>query len=227
MPRCWPRRESRHDGFPRPRGSRRPTATLRPARSASAIDEAPVAGPVAAAAQGLRWRGAGRPAPSWRSRQGIHAYAATHFPAWAKEPPEAADSFRPGAFGKILVTGADICLGDRWHLDDVLLEVSQGRQPCCKLNVLRFRRSGHGAPRAVHGPDGVVFPGDRTGNFCGRWRGAPCGPSQSRLAAGQGDTGPLPDGARSRVVCRNGGPSRPARELEPARTAPHRVGNSR
>lgn len=225
-PRCWPKRESRHDGIPRPRGSRRPTATLRPAGSAFGHRRGAGRGPRRSCGQGPRWRGAGRPAPSWRSRQGIHAYAATHFPAPAKEPPVAADGFRPDASGENLATEADICLGDQWYPGDVLLEVSQGRQPCWKPNRAGSA-FGTSPPRPVHGPDGVVFPGDRAGNSCGRWRGAPCGPSQSRLAAGQGDTGPRPDRARSRVACRNGGPSRPARELEPARTASHRVGNGR
>jgi MOSC domain-containing protein YiiM len=53
----------------------------------------------------------------------------------------AAGCFRPGAFGENLVVEgareAGICLGDQWRLGGVLLEVSQGRQPCWQLN-LRF-----------------------------------------------------------------------------------------
>lgn len=71
----------------------------------------------------------------------IHAYAISHFPTWAGELPERADRFRPGAFGENLVVDgaseADICLGDQWRIGSALLEVSQGRQPCWKLN-LRF-----------------------------------------------------------------------------------------
>jgi MOSC domain-containing protein YiiM len=37
------------------------------------------------------------------------------------------------------VTEADVCLGDHWRLGTALLVVSQGRQPCWKLNV-RFGR---------------------------------------------------------------------------------------
>jgi MOSC domain-containing protein YiiM len=71
----------------------------------------------------------------------IHAYAISHFPAWIDELPERAERFRPGAFGENLaVKGAsesDFCLGDRWRIGSALVEVSQGRQPCWKLN-LRF-----------------------------------------------------------------------------------------
>ena len=57
--------------------------------------------------------------------------------------PEQAERLRPGGFGENLVvdgvTEAGICLGDRFRLGGALLEVSQGRQPCWKLN-LRFDR---------------------------------------------------------------------------------------
>ncbi|RIK96655.1 MAG: MOSC domain-containing protein [Proteobacteria bacterium] len=71
----------------------------------------------------------------------IHAYSISHFPVWAKELPDHAKHFRPGAFGENLVIDgadeADLCLGDRWRIGSALVEVSQGRQPCWKLN-LRF-----------------------------------------------------------------------------------------
>ena len=68
----------------------------------------------------------------------IHAYAVTHLPGWADELPAQAEHFGPGAFGENLViegaSEADICLGDRWRIGSALVEVSQGRQPCWKLN---------------------------------------------------------------------------------------------
>jgi MOSC domain-containing protein YiiM len=71
----------------------------------------------------------------------IHAYSISHFPTWSKELPDRAERFRPGAFGENLVidgaSEADFCLGDRWHVGSALVEISQGRQPCWKLN-LRF-----------------------------------------------------------------------------------------
>ena len=109
----------------------------------SAIDKAPVEGPVMAGPQGL----AGDEQADRRHHGGpdkaLHAYAAANYPLWAAEMPERAGRFRPGAFGEnLVVEGLDesgLCLGDRWHLGRALVEVSQGRQPCWKLN-LRFGR---------------------------------------------------------------------------------------
>ena len=109
----------------------------------SAIDKAPVEGPVMAGAQGL----AGDEQADRRHHGGpdkaLHAYAAANYPLWAAEMPDRAGRFRPGAFGEnLVVEGLDesgLCLGDRWHLGRALVEVSQGRQPCWKLN-LRFGR---------------------------------------------------------------------------------------
>lgn len=74
----------------------------------------------------------------------VHAYAASNLAWWAAELPDAAKHFVPGAFGEnFVVEGADeadICLGDRWNVGGVLLEVSQGRQPCWRLN-LRFEQA--------------------------------------------------------------------------------------
>ena len=38
------------------------------------------------------------------------------------------------------MTEADVCLGDHWRVGEALLEVSQARQPCWKLNE-RFARA--------------------------------------------------------------------------------------
>lgn len=73
----------------------------------------------------------------------IHAYPAAHYRDWQRDLPDRAEQFRPGAFGENLVVEhaaeADICLGDRWKLGKALLQVSQSRQPCWRLN-LRFDR---------------------------------------------------------------------------------------
>lgn len=119
-------------GRPRPFG---------PQGQPSAIAKSPVAGPIAVTATGLAGDGQADRRHHGGPDKAVHAFAAVHYPVWAAELPQAADRFRPGAFGENLVvedaTEADICLGDQWRLGDVLLEVSQGRQPCWKLN-LRF-----------------------------------------------------------------------------------------
>lgn len=69
----------------------------------------------------------------------IHAYPRDHYPKWMHELPDLADRFSPGAFGENLVlsgvTEADICIGDVFRLGTAEVEVSQGRQPCWKLNT--------------------------------------------------------------------------------------------
>jgi MOSC domain-containing protein YiiM len=107
----------------------------------SAIDKQPVAGPALAAADGLAGDEQGDRRHHGGPDKAIHAYALANYPLWAADLPAAAAHVRPGGFGENLViegaTEADICLGDRWRLGGALLEVSQGRQPCWKLN-LRF-----------------------------------------------------------------------------------------
>lgn len=74
----------------------------------------------------------------------IHQYAADSYTAWRDEYPSmrsALDS--PPAFGENLclplMTEENVCVGDMYRIGDVVLQVSQGRQPCWKLN-LKFER---------------------------------------------------------------------------------------
>ena len=72
----------------------------------------------------------------------IHHYAFEHYEFWKSVPgiskPEA---LREGGFGENISTvGMDensVCIGDKYRIGSVILEVSQARQPCWKLN-LRF-----------------------------------------------------------------------------------------
>ncbi|MBD9500841.1 MOSC domain-containing protein [Pseudomonas sp. BGr12] len=84
----------------------------------------------------------------------IHHYPREHYAAWAAELGEHPLLGQPGAFGEnFSTTGwteADLCLGDRIRAGTALLEVSQGRMPCWKLNdrfdvaqmALRVQESG-------------------------------------------------------------------------------------
>lgn len=111
----------------------------------SAIDKAPVSGPVMAGPEGLAGDEQADRHHHGGPDKALHAYAVANYPLWAAEIPDRAGLFRPGAFGEnLVVEGLDeagICLGDRWRLGKALVEVSQGRQPCWKLN-LRFDRPG-------------------------------------------------------------------------------------
>ena len=68
-------------------------------------------------------------------------YAWTHYPSWRHELSALPLLAAPGAFGENLsIEGLDehtVCLGDQWRIGSVLFTVTQGRQPCFKLN-LRF-----------------------------------------------------------------------------------------
>ncbi|WP_264293809.1 MOSC domain-containing protein [Diaphorobacter aerolatus] len=71
----------------------------------------------------------------------MHCYAWEHYARWREALPGNALWDAPGAFGENLsVEGLreqDVCIGDRWQIGSAQFLVSQGRQPCFKLN-LRF-----------------------------------------------------------------------------------------
>lgn len=71
----------------------------------------------------------------------LHHYPAEHYPAWRAQLPERATAFEIGAFGENLstlgLTEDNVCLGDIYCLGRAVIQVSQGRSPCRKLN-LRF-----------------------------------------------------------------------------------------
>ena len=122
------------------RGKVRP---LGPDGVPSGIDKQPVCGPVMATVDGMDGDEQGDLRHHGGPDKAIHAYAASNLPLWAADLPEQAGLFVPGAFGEnLVVEGIDesgICLGDRWQIGGALCEVSQGRQPCWRLN-LRFGR---------------------------------------------------------------------------------------
>jgi MOSC domain-containing protein YiiM len=69
----------------------------------------------------------------------LHHYAREHYATWRADYPDLADAMPPvPAFGENIstlgVTEETICVGDIWRAGNVILQVSQGRQPCWKLN---------------------------------------------------------------------------------------------
>lgn len=69
----------------------------------------------------------------------LHHYPAEHYAAWCAELPQRADQFAIGGFGENLSTTnlseAQVCVGDVFRVGSALLQVSQGRTPCRKLNL--------------------------------------------------------------------------------------------
>jgi len=87
-------------------------------------------------------------------------YDADHYAAWAAEFPAHAALFGPGGFGENLVSrGLDestVCIGDRIRIGSALVEVSQPRQPCYKLN-LRFEEPKLSAAAERNGRTGWYY----------------------------------------------------------------------
>ncbi|SDJ32477.1 MOSC domain-containing protein YiiM [Ferrimonas sediminum] len=83
------------------------------------------------------------------SERALHYYPAEHYPFWEQMWQSLAltpspTPFQGGAFGENLSetgwTERNVCIGDRFRLGEVLLEVSEPRCPCHKINT-RFNYS--------------------------------------------------------------------------------------
>ncbi|WP_297322065.1 MOSC domain-containing protein [uncultured Bartonella sp.] len=69
----------------------------------------------------------------------VHHYDFDHYAFWRKQLGQKAVFDRPNAFGENLSTTGlsekEVCVGDVYRLGKAIIQVSQGRQPCFKLNV--------------------------------------------------------------------------------------------
>lgn len=102
----------------------------------------------------------------------VHHYAFEHYDIWREEIGALPALARPGAFGENLSTTGlnedNVALGDVFRIGGALIEVSQGRQPCWKLNIrfgvpdmaLRVQRSGRTGWYYRVLEQGFVAPGD-------------------------------------------------------------------
>lgn len=106
--------------------------------SFSAIAKSVVTGPVDAGPEGLRGDEHGDPRVHGGVDKAVHLYAFEHYAAWRAELGPLRVLDRPGAFGENLSTAGlteeEVCIGDRIRVGTTLLEVTQSRQPCWKLN---------------------------------------------------------------------------------------------
>lgn len=114
-------------------------APLGPRGVPSGIDKQPALGPQAVTMLGLAGDHQGDTRHHGGPEKALHHYPRDHYAAWL-EDGIAADA--PG-FGENIstlgMTEADICIGDVYALGSSVIEVSQGRQPCWRLNA-RFDR---------------------------------------------------------------------------------------
>jgi len=84
----------------------------------------------------------------------LHHYPADHLAFWQHHFPDQADRFVPGCFGENIstmgLTEDTLCVGDILTLGGATVQISQGRQPCWKLNAhmaldslaMQFQRTG-------------------------------------------------------------------------------------
>ena len=96
----------------------------------------------------------------------VYGYAMSRYPAWAREFPALAPSFKPGAMGENLcINGMDeatVCLGDVHAIGSTLLQVCQPRRPCIKL-ALRYDRKDLPDAMVRNGYSGWYYRVLRTG----------------------------------------------------------------
>lgn len=105
----------------------------------SGIAKAPAAGRVAIGPLGLSGDEQADTRHHGGVEKAVHHYPLDHAEAWRAElPGPPALVGQPGAFGENLstlgLTEATVCVGDVWRAGTALLQVSQARQPCWKLN---------------------------------------------------------------------------------------------
>ncbi|MEI2301863.1 MOSC domain-containing protein [Ensifer sp. MJa1] len=104
----------------------------------SGIDKRPACGAVYLGATGFAGDHQGDVKRHGGIDKAVHHYPLDHYHAWAQDIGSVPPLEMPGAFGENLstvgLTENDIAVGDRFRLGQALLEVSQGRQPCWKLN---------------------------------------------------------------------------------------------
>lgn len=79
----------------------------------------------------------------------VHHYPSEHYALWRVRFPRSPVALEAGAFGENVsttgMTEGDVCIGDMVRAGTALLQVSQGRQPCWKLN----RRLDHPAAASI------------------------------------------------------------------------------
>ncbi len=104
----------------------------------SAINKQLVAGKVQVAESGLSGDEQADLRVHGGPHKAVHIYPREHYSYWQSELGEQEVLQQAGAFGENFssrgVTEESICLGDQVRIGSVLFEVSQGRQPCWKLN---------------------------------------------------------------------------------------------
>jgi MOSC domain-containing protein YiiM len=98
----------------------------------------------------------------------LHIYPSEHYATWRKDFPETDSTYVSGGFGENIsskgFTEEDLCIGDVFSVGSVRLQISQGRQPCWKLN-LHTGNPGQAAAFQKTGKTGWYFRVLQTGTL--------------------------------------------------------------
>lgn len=106
----------------------------------SAIAKIPIEGPVEIGSLGFVSDQQADTRLHGGMEKAVHHYPFDHYASWRAELPATSQEVlrQPGAFGENIstvgLTESDVCVGDIWRTESVVLQISQGRQPCFKLN---------------------------------------------------------------------------------------------
>jgi MOSC domain-containing protein YiiM len=115
-----------------------PVAPLADTATTSAIAKSPVAGPLRLGAEGFEGDAQADRRVHGGPEKAVHHYPFDHYAAWRADLGELPLLAAPGAFGENVSTSGltedSVAVGDIFRLGGALVQVSQGRQPCWKLN---------------------------------------------------------------------------------------------
>ncbi|MGQ5717487.1 MOSC domain-containing protein [Hyphomicrobiales bacterium] len=129
-------------------------APLGPRAAPSAINKLPSTGKNWLGSEGFIKDAQGDRKNHGGPEKAVHHYAYDHYDGWKQEIGERIILNHAGAFGENLsttgLTEETVAIGDVFQAGDAVIQVSQGRQPCWKLNIrfdtgdmaLRVQRSG-------------------------------------------------------------------------------------
>lgn len=111
---------------------------LGPRQAPSGINKRPVKGKMRILSEGLESDFQGDRKVHGGPEKALHHYPYDHYAIWQQEVGDIPLLSAPGAFGENISTSGltehNVAVGDRFRLGTALIEVSQGRQPCWKLN---------------------------------------------------------------------------------------------
>jgi len=126
-----------------------------PGKPPSAIGKHPVDGPLKLEPDGFEHDQQADLTAHGGEDKALHHYAGEHYSFWNLKFPQLSKPYKPGDFGENIstagITEHDLCIADVLKLGTALVQVSQGRRPCWKLNAHTdnekmaywFQKTGH------------------------------------------------------------------------------------